>query len=297
MERISCIDTVGLQGALGSRVSCSFDHPSGLCEWNSDPEAPFHWRVGQGRSEDRVSGPRNDHTCQNKRGHYLYIAGKDADKGADATVWSPAVSLNQSQWFTFWYTMNGYGTGNLSLLRLENNSSVVLWFKAGHQSFSWLSANVTLDPGMFSLQFKATVRIPIASNLAIDDLHLLSEESQSLGRSYCMLPVSTTPTTVTTTRTTVTITSSATITTAVSLSTFPPICGSNESDLVELPVICDFEHSTCDLVVVANDTDPKVTWTRTNHPHGTLSMIPGDHTHEIKSKERKYDNSLISVDF
>lgn len=117
-------------------------------------------------------------------GGYLYISGDDADgPRAVADVVSQHVVLDQTGELSFWYTMNGYGTGSLTLSRHEEPKSganvTTLWSLSGHQSADWLNATVMLEPGNFTLVFSATVRIPVASNLAIDDIILSPENVKS----------------------------------------------------------------------------------------------------------------------
>lgn len=108
----------------------------------------------------------------------MYIAGRDAmAPGEVASIYSPTLTLKKEDSLYFWYTMNGFGTGSLSLIRVvaDDNITTVLWSKSGHQSGDWLLGNVTLTPGIFTLEFRATVRLPVASDIALDDVYLESD--------------------------------------------------------------------------------------------------------------------------
>ena len=118
-------------------------------------------------------------------GHYLYVAGRDASKNATfASVISGPIVLTNATGFSFWYVMNGFGTGTLALYRNHGNesghSSETLWSKSGRQGGTWLQGSVTLAPGNFTLRFEATVVLPISSDVAIDDIHLQTESYGSV---------------------------------------------------------------------------------------------------------------------
>ena len=108
----------------------------------------------------------------------MLISGADAESKKDiAILESPLFTINNDTTFTFWYTMNGYGTGTLTLSLVVGNNSTEVWRKNGRQGKDWIQDTVTLHPGTMKLQFKSTVRLPVGSDLALDDVHLSSEES------------------------------------------------------------------------------------------------------------------------
>jgi hypothetical protein len=106
----------------------------------------------------------------------MFISGGDAESINDiAVLESKQFNISKETTFTFWYTMNGYGSGLLTLTIIADNKPTEVWKIEGRQGKDWLNHSVTLKPGTLKLQFKSTVRIPVGSDLAIDDLHLLSE--------------------------------------------------------------------------------------------------------------------------
>lgn len=109
-------------------------------------------------------------------GRYLYIVGEDAvDRASVAVIKSDFISLSKESHFSFWYHMNGFATGNLTLYRIHGNTSTPLWSRSGRQGKTWTQGSVTLTPGRLALRFEATVKLPIGSDLALDDLDLSSE--------------------------------------------------------------------------------------------------------------------------
>lgn len=122
-------------------------------------------------------------------GGYAFIAGGDAETAKDiAVLESDVFDLKTETSFSFWYIMNGFGTGTLSLTAAYTNSSDVVWKKEGRQSKDWVKHTLKLKPGRIKLQFKATVRLPVGSDIAVDDVEL-SSESQYKGKAT-KLPMS-----------------------------------------------------------------------------------------------------------
>ncbi|XP_052283165.1 MAM and LDL-receptor class A domain-containing protein 1-like isoform X2 [Dreissena polymorpha] len=272
------------------KVFCDFDEEREFCNWkgHNASSTSFTWNLRRGKSEDRISGAKYDHTCLNEQGSYMYIAGRDAiASGEVASIESPILTLKREDNLFFWYTMNGFGTGNLSLIRVEadDNATTVLWSKSGHQSRDWLQGHVTLTPGTFTLEFQATVRLPVASDIALDDVYLESEYQifTKSNRTYCTYVTTTTPTTVTTTTTLATTRSSKTTKVLAGTTRSQSICRDKVRDIVTLPGSCDFENGRCGMTVTANESVKTVTWLRKAN-HGSKQyldgFISGDHTHE-----------------
>jgi hypothetical protein len=114
----------------------------------------------------------------------MFISGGDAESISDiAVLESKQFNISKETTFTFWYTMNGYGSGSLTLTIIADNKPTEVWKIEGRQGKDWLNHSVTLKPGTLKLQFKSTVRIPVGSDLAIDDLHLLSESIEGIVNS------------------------------------------------------------------------------------------------------------------
>lgn len=115
-------------------------------------------------------------------GSYAFIAGGDAGTHKDiAVLESDEFDLKPETSLSFWYIMNGFGTGTLSLTAVHTNSFDVVWKKEGRQNKDWVKHTLKLKPGRIKLQFKATVRLPVGSDIAIDDV-VLSSESQFKGK-------------------------------------------------------------------------------------------------------------------
>lgn len=76
--------------------------------------------------------------------------------------------------------MHGFGIGELKLNTIIGNKTSTLWEKRGPQGKDWIKDSVELTPGqLVKIQFKSSVRLPVASDVAIDDI-FLSSESQGI---------------------------------------------------------------------------------------------------------------------
>lgn len=285
--------------AEGDRLSCTFD--SDLCGWHSVISTKFQWRKGSGQTDDRTSGPLNDHTCANYNGEYVFISGEDAESHKDVAVLeSDVFSIDKETYLTFWYIMNGFGTGTLSVSAVSGNTTAELWRKVGRQERDWVKHTLTLSPGKMRLQFKATVRIPIGSDIAVDDI-LLSSESQNkdVNKTHCKVSTTTTSTTTTTTTLPTTTTAekmnkthkASSHTTVSSTNPLSSTCMKIVGKTEVLAGSCDFENGICGIKIIANDSNKLVTWERTNTMDGTryrTDSIFGDHTLEDNNKTKGF---------
>lgn len=104
------------------------------------------------------------------------MAGGNAEKNnSRASIETEVINLSKSSDFSFWYLMNGFGTGSLTLYRIETDISTIHWSRSSRQGKDWMQGNVTLTPGSFKLRFEVTVLLPIGSDIAIDDIRLGAE--------------------------------------------------------------------------------------------------------------------------
>ncbi|KAL4227965.1 MAM domain containing 4 [Mactra antiquata] len=191
--------------------------------------------------------------------------------------------------------MNGFGIGHLSLNAISDNASVTLWEKNGRQGKGWIKETVTVSPGLVKLQFKSAVRLPLGSDVAIDDIEL-SSESQVLNNTHCFKTTTSTSTTTTTTTTTTTPKPATTkrITTNIptTLSSTTSVCRTNTNNGVLLDGTCDFETDTCGFELIPDSRNKEVTWNRTNQMDGNRKLkdtsIFYDHTKGNTSQTHGY---------
>ncbi|XP_071101922.1 mucin-21-like [Haliotis cracherodii] len=244
-----------LVGVSQCLISCDFE--DSLCDWSDLSNSTYHWTRHPGPTADFTSGPHNDHTFKDAAGHFLYTNGDRASRSAVARLRSNTITLTSNVNFTFWYNMNGNGIGNVSLIRENNDTSagIVLWVRHGRQGFNWLESHISLNPGTFQLQFESTVSRPYGSDIALDDIKLLSETQV----------VRTRPPSTSTIETTQTSEGMSTTTGSK--------CNVHDPGLI-MSGSCNFEtNGTCGYT----SSGGPLHWGLAQGKRGYINVIPGDH--------------------
>lgn len=93
----------------GNRVMCSFEEPTGLCNWAQDYDDNLDWELGQGSTGSLGTGPKRDHTLGLPSGHYIFLeASYPAVKGDRTRIASPVMNnTGVGCRFRFYYHMYG----------------------------------------------------------------------------------------------------------------------------------------------------------------------------------------------
>nr|XP_039265445.1 mucin-3A-like [Styela clava] len=129
-------------------LDCNFDGATPLCPgWTQSTEDLGDWQFSRTKTATSLTGPSEDHTEDTTDGRYAYIEASDMDEGEEAIIISPKIEKSDSKYcLSFWYHMFGSGTGQLAVIKLA---------------------------------FRATRGKSFYSDMAIDDITILSEACAS----------------------------------------------------------------------------------------------------------------------
>ena len=99
---------------------CSFEEPTGMCDWSQDSDNNVDWELGQGETESYNTGPKRDHTLGLPSGHFIFLeASYPAVRGDRARIASPVLnSTGASCDFRFFWHM--YGEVSVSIVCQSN---------------------------------------------------------------------------------------------------------------------------------------------------------------------------------
>ena len=90
------------------RIMCSFEEPTGLCNWFQDDDEELDWEYAQGETASYNTGPKRDHTLGLPSGHFIHLEASYPSKEGDrARVLSPILNSTGSCEFRFHYHMYG----------------------------------------------------------------------------------------------------------------------------------------------------------------------------------------------
>ncbi|KAK7473655.1 hypothetical protein BaRGS_00035133, partial [Batillaria attramentaria] len=157
--------------ACASPGSCDFE--TDLCAYtNVHGTDQFDWTRGQGRTQSSFTGPTVDHTTGSVQGHYMFIESSRNQPGDKAQLTSELLDPTSSSCLTFYYNMNGAGTGTLNVyMKQQGGSQTKLFSDQGHHGNSWLQATVDLVSNpRFILVFEGVKGANYTSDIAIDDI-------------------------------------------------------------------------------------------------------------------------------
>ncbi|XP_030832892.1 MAM and LDL-receptor class A domain-containing protein 1 [Strongylocentrotus purpuratus] len=158
---------------------CDFE--TGLGGFVQDQMDDFNFIRKRGSTSSFETGPEADHTTG--EGYYVYIEATDATKFHKARLISPVyrgVQPNDKETFCvmFWYHMYGTTVGELNVY-LHNSSSTGLgspiWWMAGNRGDLWRAGEAEINtPEDFQIYFEAVRGSNYASDIALDDIHIMS---------------------------------------------------------------------------------------------------------------------------
>ena len=88
---------------------CSFEEPTGMCNWMQDQDNQIYWDIAQGETDSFLTGPKRDHTLGLPSGHFIFFeASHPAVPGHRARIASPVLnSTGNTCQFRFYWHMYG----------------------------------------------------------------------------------------------------------------------------------------------------------------------------------------------
>ncbi|XP_076808601.1 uncharacterized protein LOC143451761 [Clavelina lepadiformis] len=175
-----------------SSVLFSCDFENGWCSgWNQSTSDQVDWKINQGPTRTKRTGPSADHTRLSQDGHYAYLEASGLSFGNKAIFRTPYVLMSDQPHYClrFWYHMLGSGMGSLKVYwspskKAANLPGMVFLVLSltGPQSINgldWKEKAVTLQsPTSFNyreavyFEFHATRGFLSQSDVAIDDISL-----------------------------------------------------------------------------------------------------------------------------
>ncbi|XP_038052754.1 MAM and LDL-receptor class A domain-containing protein 1-like [Patiria miniata] len=178
IDQTSAIDSTGVD------FNCAFEGT--LCGW-TQPAMAFEvdWVVQQGATPNANTGPEVDRTTGTISGAYVYYDGRSYTADGTATLKSPELDFRFSNGkLSFWLNMYGSGIDSLRIYQrpadVFSHPNLELLIITGQQSTEpmWLHREVNLTEVSynFHIAFKTTEGTSIESDVAIDDVELISPE-------------------------------------------------------------------------------------------------------------------------
>ncbi|XP_013394481.1 uncharacterized protein LOC106161945 [Lingula anatina] len=161
-----------------SNQFCGFEDES-ICGFTNEnsAEVTLNWTRHAGPSPSSNTGPDLDHTCQNNRGHYMYVEASGRVKGDKARMTSTKYFANDHQCVQFHYHMYGrdMGTLNVYTKRKPNlDLEPPVWRAYGNQGNVWSTARLFIPKRVakegFQIVFEATLRKGYRGDVSIDDI-------------------------------------------------------------------------------------------------------------------------------
>lgn len=134
-------------------------------------------RVDLGGTPSNGTGPTIDHNPGTATGRYLYSEASNGCNGATAVTISPCFDLSNTinPEFSFWYHMEGFSVGNLSVDVFSNG----VWINnivpqiSGSQGNNWLLQTIDMTPyagQIVNFRINVTTGTSWSSDIAIDDI-------------------------------------------------------------------------------------------------------------------------------
>lgn len=153
-------------------TACTFE--SGLCGWTNSINDNADWKLQQGPTASKNTGPSTDHTVGTNTGHYMYVESSSPSRPRDKAELESSVYYESSPTcnMTFWYNMYGQTMGVLKVLvKTQNGQIQTLWKMNGNQGQAWKQASVPLPSyHKFSIAFEALAGTSYLGDMAIDDI-------------------------------------------------------------------------------------------------------------------------------
>ncbi|KAL9984449.1 hypothetical protein ACROYT_G006741 [Oculina patagonica] len=162
------------EGDVFTNMSCSFE--DGFCEWKNVHGSTldqFDWKLWNGSTPSRNTGPSNDHTLGTSKGYYAYIEASDPQKRNDrARLISPMVRAKKIC-IDFWYHMYGANMGWLRVIYKNPDSRRErrLWHKSRNQLNEWHNEKLTISSYLpYQIIIEAIRGRGFSSDVAVDDI-------------------------------------------------------------------------------------------------------------------------------
>ncbi|KAK3607323.1 hypothetical protein CHS0354_018808 [Potamilus streckersoni] len=157
---------------------CTFQD-SGICGYRQENVTDaFDWEWHKGPTPSSSTGPDGDHTCQNNRGHYMYIEASGKSKGQNALLYSPRYRGLTNQCIEFYYHMYGRHVGTLTVYKLASGSTDLesVWRVYGNQGNVWILARMSVPEHLakigYQLVFEGVVENGYEGDISIDDINV-----------------------------------------------------------------------------------------------------------------------------
>ncbi|UJR31098.1 hypothetical protein I4U23_018606, partial [Adineta vaga] len=162
-----------------NNIMCSFEEPTGMCDWTQDEDNDLDWELGQGETESYKTGPKRDHTLGLPSGHFIFLeASYPANEGERARVASPVInSTGFSCEFRFYWHMYGEHIGALNVYTRSTYGGEMskIWSKKGEVGDYWTRTDLPVILGKpFQIVLEAIVGDGYAGDIAIDDTSFTS---------------------------------------------------------------------------------------------------------------------------
>ncbi|EDO39437.1 predicted protein, partial [Nematostella vectensis] len=144
-----------------------------FCGWTNYEKDDFDWLLNTGRTGSSSTGPEHD-VSNNKTGYYALIEGSwPRQPGHVARLHSPP--LTGIRCMRFYYSMYGYGIGDLRVFLVEGKNIHFLWGRYRDQGQGWRKSNVTVygDKG-YVVAFFGRRGKAYTSDMAIDNITFVS---------------------------------------------------------------------------------------------------------------------------
>ncbi|CAF1515641.1 unnamed protein product, partial [Adineta steineri] len=153
---------------------CSFEEPTGMCNWAQDDDDELDWELGQGETSSFFTGPKRDHTLGLSSGHFIFLeASYPAEEGERARIASPVLnSTGFSCELRFYWHMYGDDIGALNIYTRTTFGGEMdkIWSKDYNVGDFWNRAEIVLmENEPFQVVLEAVVGDGYGGDIAIDD--------------------------------------------------------------------------------------------------------------------------------
>ncbi|XP_071390203.1 MAM domain-containing protein 2-like [Centroberyx affinis] len=168
----------------GYCLECDFEE-SHLCGYSNQWNTNVNWYVGGGTAQLSRSNMPNDHTYNNRTGHFMYVDSVYAKTFKEvAKLVSPMTTVPMSGCLSFQY-QRGEGKGNLfSVFTRDQVGQYQELWRAGAENQSdwtvtpgeWIPVQVDLKaPYALQVVFEVAFNSPRGGRVAVDDISFSSE--------------------------------------------------------------------------------------------------------------------------
>ncbi|CAH1786792.1 unnamed protein product, partial [Owenia fusiformis] len=158
---------------------CTFEMDT--CEWVDTSNDGLLWKRGRNGTGTMLSGPTNDHTTGSHTGWYMFT---DASGGVKrpqlrhtAELSGPPLQSSGPQCtVTFWYHLYGKDVGEISISVRGTAESryTEIWYTQGDNGDTWRQGKAVVGSlaTPFEMVFKATSKVSIIGDIALDDISM-----------------------------------------------------------------------------------------------------------------------------